>query len=358
VDNEDFPHLAVEPEELSTAGTFGGTLRQSQIGLEAFGPIIAGAHTSANIKFDFAGGFPDTPNGETTGLVRLRTGTIRFDWSNTSIIAGQDALFIAPLTPTSFASLAIPALSYAGNLWSWAPQIRVEHRFALSDASTLLWQGGILDSLTGDEPEYDYDRSPTAGESSGQPAYATRIALTRRVFGQKVTAGGGGYYGRQSWGFNRHVDSWAGTLDLLVPAGKFVEFSGQFYRGRAVGGLGGGIGQSVLWNGSLTDSWTAVYGIESMGGWVQLKVKPTSKFEINGAFGEDAPFSSQLRMFSWSPAYYDALMSENQSPFVNFIYHPRSDTVFSVEYRRLKTFLLDDQAETANHINLAVGYIF
>ena len=47
------------------------------------------------------------------GLVRLRTGTFRMDWADTSVIAGQDTLFFAPLAPTSIATLAVPALSYS-----------------------------------------------------------------------------------------------------------------------------------------------------------------------------------------------------------------------------------------------------
>src|SRR5260370_3861744 len=171
VDNLDFPQIATSPDNSGTAGSFWGSLRQSQIGIEAFGPDIAGARTSANVKFDFAGGFPHTPNGAAFGNVRLRTGTIRLDWSDTSIVAGQDSLFFAPLTPTTLSSLAIPALSYTGNLWSWTPQIRIEHRVALSDNSKLLFQAGILDSLTGDVPRQNY-RLPTAGEREGEPAYA------------------------------------------------------------------------------------------------------------------------------------------------------------------------------------------
>ena len=88
VDNLDFPSTAADPDSLGSGGTFGGSLRQSQIGLQVFGPDIAGAHTSADVMFDFAAGVPDTPYGSTTGIVRMRTGTVRFDWANTSIIAG------------------------------------------------------------------------------------------------------------------------------------------------------------------------------------------------------------------------------------------------------------------------------
>ena len=183
--------------------SFGGSLRQTQIGLEAFGPDMAGAHTSADLKFDFAGGFPNVPNGVSMGIVRLRTGTIRFDWANTSIIAGQDQLFFAPLAPSSMASLATPALSYAGNLWGWTPQVRVEHRIGLAAWVAFLLQGGILDSLSGEAPQSLLLRAPTWGERSGQPAYAARVSWSLPMGGEELTVGAGGYYGRQNWGLGR-----------------------------------------------------------------------------------------------------------------------------------------------------------
>jgi hypothetical protein len=358
VDNTDFPQLAMPRGPLSSEGSFGASLRQSQIGLQAFGPTIGGARTSADIQFDFSGGFPDAPNGVTFGVVRLRTATVRFDWSNTSVVAGQDNLFFSPLSPTSIATLAVPALAYAGNLWSWTPQVRVEHKINLSESSSLLLQGGILDSLTGDVPPSEYDRYPSWGERSGQPAYATRIAWSRKTEGQDLSVGFGGYYGRQAWGYGRTVDSWAGTVDVTVPLGKKFEFTSQFYRGRAVGGIGGGIGQTGLWNQSLIDPATEIYGLDSMGGWTQLKFKATPKLQFNGAFGQDNPFASEMRQFGGSQGYYAVPLSKNQSAFGNFIYQPRSDILFSVEYRRLKTFALDSNANAANLFTLSVGYLF
>ena len=357
VDNADFPEIALEAGPLDSAGTFGGTLRQSQIGLEAFGPDVLGARTSADIRFDFAGGFPTAPNGAVLGLVRLRTGTIRMDWANTSVIAGQDFLFFSPLAPTSLASFAVPALSYAGNLWAWTPQVRVEHRIHFSETSSLLLQAGILDSLSGDLPYSQYERYPSWGEESGQPAYAGRAAWSERVFGQDVTLGTGGYYGRQYWGFGRHVNGWASTADLTLPLGKYFGFTGQFYRGSALGGLGGGVGQDVLLAGALFSP-AVIQGLDSMGGWVQLKFKPAPKFEINGALGDDNPFASELRRFPSSDSYYGVSLSKNVSPFVNIIYRMRSDVMMSVEYRRLKTYVVNDDAYTANHINFSLGYLF
>jgi hypothetical protein len=357
VDNEDFPQIATPRVPVGSTQSFGGSLRQSQIGIEVFGPELAGARTSADVKFDFASGFTDVPNGAVMGIVRLRTGAFRMDWTNTSIVAGQDRLFFAPLAPTSLVSLAVPALSYSGNLWAWTPQVRVEHTVALSDDSHLLVQAGILDSLSGELP-VSQDRYPSWGEQSGQPAYAGRIAWTHRAFGQDLTVGFGGYYARQNFGLGRNVNGWASTFDVLVPLGKYFDLSGAFYRGAAVAGLGGGIGQSILTSGPFTDPATTIKGLDSMGGWVQLKFKPKTNFEVNGAFGQDNPFAGELRRFPGSPSYFGESLARNLTPFVNFIYQPRSDVLFSVEYRRLQTYMLDSGANTANHIAASVGYIF
>src|SRR5262249_32156509 len=166
-----------------------------------------------------------------------------------SVVAGQDGLFFSPNSPTSFASLATPLFSYAGNLWNWTPQVRVEHKFTLGEESSLMLQGGILDPESGEPPVFNYYRQPQAGERSRQPALATRVAWTRTIFGQPLRVGVGGYYSRQDYGFSRNVDGWSGMTDWDLPLGKWFSLSGKFYRGRALGGLGGGIGRSVLFSG-------------------------------------------------------------------------------------------------------------
>jgi len=359
VDILDFPQMAEQADPVESRGAFAGTFRQSQIGLQAFGPDILGAHTSADVQLDFAGGFLDAPNGAEFGIMRLRTGTIRFDWTNTSIVAAQDSLFIAPLSPTSMASIAIPALSNAGNLWTWTPQVRVEHRIVVSDDTSFQLQGGILDSWSGDYPPDYWERYPTWGEESGQPAYAARMSWTQKINGRPLTLGFGGYYGRQYWAVGRHVDGWAGTTDLTLPLGRFFTYTGEFYRGSALAGLNGGVGQDVLiGSGPFTSPGTTVTGLHSLGGWSQLKFKPRPKIEFNGAFGQDNPLASQERLYQSNASFYDQLVARNRSAFVNCIYQPRSDMLFSVEYRRIRTFEITNDSYIANQVNLSVGYIF
>ena len=358
VDNLDIPSLAYAVPEGASDSSFGATLRQSQVGLEVFGPYLAGARTSADVQFDFAGGFPTTLNGVNTGLVRLRTGTARMDWARTSIVAGQDGLFFSPLTPTSFASLATPAFSYAGNLWGWTPQVRVEHRFLQSENSRFVVQGGIFDSLSGEPPPYEYYRQAQAGEASGQPAYASRVAWTGTVFGQPLTVGAGGYYGRQNYGFGRQVDGWAATTDWNLPLGRSFSLEGEFYRGRALGGLGGGIGRSVLFSGMPTSPASAIQPLDSLGGWTQLKFRPAAKLELNAAFGQDNPYAQDLRAFPHAYAYLDPDLVRNQAWMANVIFRPRSDLLLSAEYRHLKTDVISHDSYRADHVNLMMGVLF
>ena len=358
VDSIDLPTLAYARPAGDSGGSFGATLRQSEIGFEAFGPAVAGAKTRADLQLDLSGGFPPVPNGIDSGLVRLRTATMRMDWTNTSIVVGQDAIFFSPNSPTSFASLAVPALSSAGNLWAWVPQIRVEHRVTLGEESSLILQGGILDPVSGEAPSSSSYRLAGPGEASRQPAYGTRIAWTRNVFGQPLRLGVGGFYSRQDYGFRRTVDAWAGMTDIELPLSHQFSLSGKLYRGRALGGLYGGIGRSVLFSGDPASANTQVQALNSVGGWAQLKYRPASKWEFNAAFGMDNPYANDLRYFPYPQSYGDATLARNQGSFVNVIYRPRSDLLFSAEFRHLTTYTITNGGNSASHLNLMMGVLF
>ncbi len=357
-DNLDIPTYALQRSPGDPAGSFGASLRQSQIGLEVFGPRLLGARTSGDVQLDFAGGFPNTANGANSGLVRLRTGTFRVDWERTSIVAGQDQLFFSPRAPTSFASLAVPALSYAGNLWSWTPQVRVERRLWSSEASEVKVQAGILDNLTGEPPLYSSYRAAQAGEQSRQPAYATRIGWQHRAGERLWSIGSGGYYSRQNYGYNRKQDGWAGTLDWDLSLARKWALSGAFYRGRAIGGIGGGLGRSVIFSDYPNLPSAKVRGLNAIGGWSQLKYQFSPTLEFNLAFGQDSTFAKDLRAFQNPMAYFDPNLNRNLGSFTNFIYRPRSNLLFSGEYRYFRSSYLTYAAQTTGQLNLSMGILF
>ncbi len=357
-DDLDFPNYAQPVPVGSRRATVGATLRQSELGFEIFGPTIAGSRTSADIQLDFAGGFPATGNGVDFGIVRLQTASLRFDWEHTSVVAGQDSLFISPLSPTSFASLATPTFAFAGNLWGWTPQLRIEHRFAVSDQQTVTVQAGVMDNLDWEYPPNHFYRSAQAGEMSGQPAYAFRTAWSRPVGEHPLSFGVAGYYGRQDWTWGRVVDAWAAMADWQIPILPRLALSGEFYRGRGIGGLGGAVGTSILYGGDPTSPFTPIRGLNDMGGWTQLKFQATPKVEFNAVFAEDNAFAGDVRGFAIDQNNFGEILGRNRGLLGNVVFRPRSDLLLSAELRRLRTFPVYNSSSATNQLNLAIGILF
>jgi outer membrane murein-binding lipoprotein Lpp len=97
VNTTSVPNLALPTPEGQPGGSIGATFRQTFFTLQAFGPEIAGARTSAAVQFGFYGGFTRTLDGYVQGLASLRTADIAFDWNKWSLHFMQDKPFISPL---------------------------------------------------------------------------------------------------------------------------------------------------------------------------------------------------------------------------------------------------------------------
>jgi hypothetical protein len=358
LDIQDMPSLAFPSAPGFADGSIGATLRQTVLGVEATGPRLFGARSSANVEVDFAGGSPTTSYGVTSGLVRLRTAQVNLDWKRTSLRIGQDGPFFSPLSPTSYATMLEPALAWSGNLWVWTPQIALEHRITLQEHSSLVLQGGLLDPLTEETPPFQ-GNVPTAGEATRIPALAGRIAIDRLSADRHpFILGFAGYRARQRYEAFNQIDSWTVNGDLKMPFGKHVELSGEWYAGQAVGGLGGGIWTSVIYPEAFAPH-SAIHPLRSTGGWVQLKVKPCSRCEINGAFGQDENSGRELRFFPTPfTAFGFPALQANRTEFVNFIYEPNSFLLLAVEYRHLFTAPALGEGASGDHLNLAAGVRF
>src|SRR5450755_1453184 len=121
--------------------TGGGTLAQTTLGLLFNGPqIFAGGKVSGSLYMDFFGG----STASIVHLLRIRTAAVNLDWTNTSILFGQDKPIISPRDPESLAQVGVSPLTGAGNPWLWKPQIRIEQRFSLSRDSGLHVQAGVF----------------------------------------------------------------------------------------------------------------------------------------------------------------------------------------------------------------------
>lgn len=366
------PTYAKEVALDGAATSFGGTLRQTQLGFDLFGPQVFGGRASGSLQFDFAGGFALTPSGDSLGLVRLRTGTVRVDWEKTSLVIGQDGLFFAPNSATSFASMQEPAMANSGQLWAWVPQIRLERSFATSSRSALRLQAGILDPVSLKVGDGSGERLASVGERSHRPAMAARISWSRPLFGSNIVLGYGYYRAQQMWGDSppTAINSWVHTLDWALPVTRFAELSGAYHRGRSIADLGGGLGQSV--GAFLTSDDLAVLpgapsdlplnssfeGLTSLGGWLQIKVKPVRRLEINIAGGQENRLASDAESAASTQDYFDQDLVRNRTYMANVIFRPRSNLVLSTEYRHIRSFPLGEDERTMNHLNLGVGILF
>src|SRR5258707_13946616 len=172
VDNLDLPSIALRKFPGNPSGGVGGSVRQSMIALTGFGPQLFGARTSADLQMSFYGGLPSGYTATTSGIANLRIARIRFDWENTSAIAGLETPFFSPNMPTTYMSVVVPGFASAGNLWTYTPTIRVEQRFGVAGAPFKL-EAGLLDpSANINYTTTNNLRQPSPAESSRIPTYA------------------------------------------------------------------------------------------------------------------------------------------------------------------------------------------
>jgi hypothetical protein len=357
VDNLDAPSVAA-PTLAYGSGSVSASFRQSILGLRGIGPRVFGANTSADLQVDFLNGAGSPYAGAGAGIVGLRIARVQFDWRNTSVAAGLETPFFSPNSPTSYLSLAVPAFSAAGNLWNWTPAVRAERRFDWNSAE-LKVEAGFLDSA-GYSVSSTTDRVPTPGEASRQPVYAVRISGNNRMEDHAVVFGVSGVYIPLSFPGRTLYGSGA-IADWKFPIIPKLQLSGAFFSGKGLDGFGGlalPAIQPQAYSQYLYVTAPTLASIPAIGGWSQLKftLNNRSEFNLAGGLGQRNP--GRLRQ----AARYDSLLTNipdsNRAFFLNYIFRPRGDLVFSAEYRRFYTNIVDAAPVVAGQIGLAAGFLF
>ena len=363
-DNSDIPEVAGAMTTTSGEGSVGGSFRQTILGLEGDGPRVFGAHTSASVAFDFFSGITDRSYGTSAGIVRMRTASINFDWPHDSLSVGMAAPLISPLSPSSYATVAEPALAGAGNLWTWAPQLRYRHRMPLPRKNELQLELGLLDAAAAGYSSSLYFRNASPGELSKQPGYETRVSYLRPG-DRGLQLGASGYYSRESYpaygGYRGKdgLDSWAGAFDIRLPFARHFEVSGEGYRGRALGGLGGGVYKNVVIGTKPVLGESVLHGLNAIGGWSQLKTRFSPTLESNLSIGLDDGLARDFHAVTLPPgASATQLRARNKMVIGNLIFKPKTYIILSPEYRRIWTWPISGPANTVDIFTLAVGYQF
>jgi hypothetical protein len=355
---------------LPGSGTTGASVRQTVLGFDARGPHLLGARSYADLSVDFDGSPQSgSPSANYTGyynanstLLRLRTVHAGLQWQHRETYFALDRPIFSPDAPTSLIAVAVPALAWSGNLWTWNPQIGATQDLRIADSRNLRLQAGLID--VGDAPLSSVFTNavttgipPSTAEQSRWPGAEARVTLLGAKLDEGSHLGFGGYFSPHLSSLGGRYDAWAGTLDarFLLPAR--LRFTGSFYRGEALGGLGGGLYKDF---GYRTDPDGSYYfrPLDDVGGWVQLKEKTSERLEFNAAFGLDNVFAKELRPYAVFGGTMYQNLAINRTFTGNVIYSPSAYLLFSLEYRHLESSPVTGFTNGSNIVGLGAGYRF
>ncbi len=364
--------LAATPTmALQGSGSAGASVRQTILGFDAQGPHLFGAHSFADLHVDFYGNPSSTTSATTysgynsnTAFLRLRTVHAGLYWEHTQVYFSLDRPIISPEEPTSLTAVAEPALAWSGNLWTWNPQVGVTANLGATGSHGVQLQAALIDA--GDAPLTPLlspsatfvVTPPSSAERSSSPGVEARIA----VLGSDGREGHnhfglGGYVAPHQSSLGRSYDSWAATADTRLLLFARLQLTGGFYRGLALGGLGGGGYKDFAYTANNSGGYY-FRALDDVGGWAQLKEKVSERLEFNGAIGEDNVFAGQLRRYFAVGNSMAQNLARNRTFTGNVIYSPSAYLLFSLEYRRLESFPVTGLPAQSNIIGVGAGYKF
>jgi hypothetical protein len=350
-DNFNLPVVAVPPLPYYPHGSVSETASQTVLGFDASGPHLWGARSYADLNVDFWGG-QTSANYSGVGNLRLRTAHARLEWPTRSFGVALDRPLISPWQPTSWVTIAEPALAWSGNIWSWSPQLifkqnSIFHHFELDL--------GLIDPPAPTAYTQGQSTSASPSQQSRQPGYESRIGYASSPGDSTINFGAGGYYSRQSYAYDHYVNAWAASADWNLALRHAFRFSGELYRGKALGSLGVGTFKDYV-------SSTAEHyldGLNDAGGWAQAKFTFLPSLEANVSTGLDNAFASDLRDSdqAMGQGYYGSL-ARNETLLANLIYRPKSYLLLSTEFRQINSRSITGRSWEDRVFGVSTGYIF
>ena len=351
-DNFNLPIVAVGKVPWTSEGSLSATARQTLFGFDASGPHLWGAKSYADLNVDFWGDSSSEDHTSAAGGLRLRTAHARLEWPNRSLGVALDRPLISPWQPTSWVTVAVPALAWSGNLWAWAPQLVFTQSAIFNHFD---FNVGLIDPPSPNSYTQGQTGQPSASERSKQPGYESRIGFTSSVRDHLINIGAGGYYSRQSYPYGHNVDAWAASGDWDVALSRMLRISGELYRGRAIGGLGGGAFKDYV--SSTTEHY--LDGLNAAGGWAQAKITFAPVLEANVSAGLDNAYAADLRDSdqALAPGYY-ASLTRNATLIANVVYRPKTYLLLSTEFRQINSRWISGQSNDNHVFGVATGYIF
>jgi len=328
----EYPVVAGAP----SASTDGATVRQTIIGLKFSGPDLpGGGKASGSIYMDFFGGTSDPYNN----LFRIRTAALDLSWKNTTVTVGQDKPIISPREPTSFAQVGISPLTDAGNLWDWNPQVRVEQRFSFGENTGLKAQAGVYETTEDYGSGLPAEYSHTLEHS--RPAWQGRFEFFHGDDHRRFEVAPG-FSLSATRVAGQSVSSRIASIDWLIRPMPLIEFSGEAFNGRDVGGFGALPGFDILPS-------DLVIPVHSHGEWGQIALFPASRLSAHIYAGEQSNRASDIAPYS---------VQRNFTYAGNIMYKIAPNVMAALEAAQTRTEYLGSLLRLNNHYDLALAYLF
>jgi hypothetical protein len=328
----DNPLVASSTSQASAGATF----RQTIIGLKFDGPdLIGGGKLTGSVNMDFFGGG--------TGLnqsFRLRVANVDATWKNTTLTFAFDKPLVALREPDSLSQVGVSALTAAGNLWLWQPQVRAEQRFAIGDQAGLRAQVGLYQTAeTGTGLATDY--GDTLARS--RPGYEGRFELWAQRGPRRIEIAPG-FHISSTRVLGTSVPSRIFSLDWLIRPTSKLDLVGTFFQGENVGVVGG-----------LRQGVTVIHGqppasVNATGGWAQLTYRLTPRLTFHGFGGQEDDRNRDLTT---------SAIGKNQSYGGNLWYRLGTNVITGIEAAQVRTNYVGAAGTRINqHYDLAIGYLF
>ena len=331
----DFPTSQTDYADYSLGPAGGGaTLRQSIIGIDFQGPRIFGdGRINGSLSLDF---FHQSYGDD---LLRVRRGTVSFDWARRSLTFGQDKSIIAPLQPTSFARVGVPPLSGAGNLWLWLPQIRYEERLTFSENTQATFQASLLET---NESYSIPSFAAGAYYAEYRPAIQARFELRRSWAADSKFAVGVAGHASTSHILGQTIPSRVISTDVIYKPLRWLELSSTLLHGENFANLGGA-------PPGVTIQGPSVLPIHGTAGWMQVALPVTNRITFDIYAGLQANRSRDLSAYetAQTPTYAG-----------NVLYRLAPNVVLGFEGAADRLQYLNGIAITANRYDATVAYLF
>jgi hypothetical protein len=319
----------------------------TRFGINFKGPEIGGLgdpKVSGKLETDFY----NATGTDSREALRIRVAYLTLQWDHFAFQAGQMWDVISPLFPVVNPD---NVMWFAGNLGDRRPQVRGDLNFGESTRFDLQVMAGNTGAIDAQDAEANGFKD---GDQSGVPTLQARAAVSTPMLDWKKNVEFGIWAHRAKEQTDTPVagttnfNSSAYGIDLQVPVYQDrVWFKGEYWMGRNLGDVRGGIVQDINGNGKP---------IRSQGGFAEFGVKTCDHIDVYAGYSFDNPNNDDLQSGVVFPA--TAAARTRNSVAYAAIRCKYSEISFGLDYLRWVTGWQGFSDGTDNRLQAFIAYAF